>query len=159
MTAEIHLADREKEVFKSSVRLLYNVSSFNCSPTNNKHGVHLLCSQEPQRHFSAFSTLCFLMCLSAKKLLVEFHSFCLLLTSPTSFSPFTAARQAKDFLVLLDSRIVVVRFLQRGFSKSHHSLSLHLLLMLDIGSLFRALIGCMREFRRFEHHLLTNPPV
>ena len=107
----------------------------------------------------AFSTLCFLVCLSTEKLLVEFNfgfiaSFLsLLLPSSTSVSPFTAVRQVKDFQVLLDSRIVFIRCLQRGLSQSHHSLSLRPLRVLDIGSLFRALIGWVKKFRRFEHDL------
>ena len=74
---------------------------------------------------------------SAEKLLVEFNlGLFLLLPSYVSTSPFIAVRQAIYFLVLLDSGIVVVCCLQRGFSQSHHSLSLHPLRVFDIGSLF-----------------------
>ena len=143
MTTEIHPFDIQNEVFSLKPVFIYCTMSYLPFFTNQL--------QSTPGAFSAFSTLCFLVRLSTKELLVEFNlgfvtSFlCLLLPSPVSVSPFTAFRQAKDFQVLLDSGIMVICCLQRGLSQSHHSLSLRPLGVLDIGSLLRALIGWVKQ--------------
>ena len=151
MTTEIHPFNIQNEVFSLKPVFIYCTMSYLPFFTNQLQTCSCFAQQGAPGAFSAFSTLCFLVCLSTKELLVEFNlgfvtSFlCLLLPSPVSVSPFTAFRQAKDFQVLLDSGIMVICCLQRGLSQSHHSLSLRLLCVLDIGSLLRALIGWVKQ--------------